>query len=230
MCFYFVARDGTTVLFMGRDKHENENLIRYGTECDVWFHVSAMSSAHVYIRLTPDPETGAVPDLSEVDQGVLDDCAQLVKANSIKGNKEDNVKIVYTKWENLKKRKSMEVGQIGFHSEKANHYMTVRSRENAIVNRLNKTKTCVEEPDFAGEQAAYEREKRRRARGVQKVREDKDKAAIKAKQQQREEDDVFAGECAAVGGMSLGGADLDDVLDEWGGDDDGGGGGDDDFF
>ena len=39
------------ILYMGRDKVENEELIKYGFPEDVWFHVDKHSSAHVYIRL-----------------------------------------------------------------------------------------------------------------------------------------------------------------------------------
>ena len=42
----------------------------------------------------------------------LEDCCQLVKANSIQGNKVDNLSIVYTPVSNLKKTASMEVGQV----------------------------------------------------------------------------------------------------------------------
>jgi hypothetical protein len=66
------------------------------------------------------------------------DCAQLVKANSIEGNKKSRVKVVYTMWSNLKKRPSMDVGQVGFHEEKACKYTTVDERENAVINRLMK--------------------------------------------------------------------------------------------
>ncbi|KAF1789322.1 protein of unknown function DUF814 [Phytophthora cactorum] len=36
---------------MGKDKFENEDLIRYGFMEDIWFHVDDLSSAHVYLRL-----------------------------------------------------------------------------------------------------------------------------------------------------------------------------------
>lgn len=45
------------------------------------FHVDKMSSAHVYLRLHKGQ---TIDDISE---GVLEDCAQLVKANSIQGEK-----------------------------------------------------------------------------------------------------------------------------------------------
>lgn len=44
------------------------------------FHVDKMSSAHVYVRLRKGQ---GIDDMSE---GLLEDCAQLVKANSIQGN------------------------------------------------------------------------------------------------------------------------------------------------
>lgn len=39
------------VMYMGKDKYENEDLIRYGIPEDVWFHVDNLSSAHVYLRM-----------------------------------------------------------------------------------------------------------------------------------------------------------------------------------
>lgn len=43
-------------------------------------------------------------------------------------------------WENLHKTNGMDVGQIGFHKQKAVKKIRLASRENVIVNRLNKTK------------------------------------------------------------------------------------------
>ena len=42
----------------------------------------------------------------------LEDCAQLVKANSIVGSKRNTVDVVYTPWSNLKKTNAMDVGQV----------------------------------------------------------------------------------------------------------------------
>jgi len=39
MVYYFTAIDGT-MLYMGKDKYENEDLIKYGWPEDIWFHVS----------------------------------------------------------------------------------------------------------------------------------------------------------------------------------------------
>lgn len=69
------------------------------------FHVDDLSSAHVYLRL---PVGRSIDDISA---DTLEDCAQLVKANSIQGNKAASVDVVYTPWANLRKTASMEVGQ-----------------------------------------------------------------------------------------------------------------------
>eukprot|EP00094_Tigriopus_californicus_P013918 TCALIF_13471-PA protein Name:"Similar to ccdc25 Coiled-coil domain-containing protein 25 (Danio rerio)" AED:0.09 eAED:0.14 QI:26/0/0/1/0/0/3/0/143 len=117
---------------MGLDKYENEHLIKWGWPEDVWFHVDKLSSAHVYLRLN---ET-----LDDVPMAVIEDAAQLVKANSIEGNKMNDIDVVYTLWENLHKTDSMDVGQVGFHRQKEVRKIRVSKRCNDIVNRLKKTK------------------------------------------------------------------------------------------
>lgn len=66
---------------MGRDKFENEDMLKYGVEDDIWFHVDALSSAHVYLKLQPGWTFDSIPE------AVLTDCVQLVKHNSIEGKK-----------------------------------------------------------------------------------------------------------------------------------------------
>ncbi|KAL8522000.1 hypothetical protein ACS0TY_012235 [Phlomoides rotata] len=149
MVFYFKARPeaGDYAIFMGLDKYENEELIKYGFPEDIWFHVDKMSSAHVYLRL----QKGQTID--DIPEGVLEDCAQLVKANSIQGNKVNNVDVVYTPWQNLKKTASMDVGQVGFYNSKMVRTVRVEKRINEIVNRLNKTKV-ERTPDLKAEREA----------------------------------------------------------------------------
>ncbi|EGR31345.1 coiled-coil domain protein [Ichthyophthirius multifiliis] len=50
MVFWFESSDGH-IIYMGKDKYENEDLIKYGWDEDIWFHVDDLSSAHVYLRL-----------------------------------------------------------------------------------------------------------------------------------------------------------------------------------
>lgn len=165
------------IIFMGADKHENEELIKWGFPEDVWFHVDKLSSAHVYLRL-PKGET-----LDDIPSAVLTDCAQLVKANSIQGNKINNIAVVYTLWSNLKKTADMEVGQVGFHINKEVRTIKVEKRINEIVNRLNKTK---EErfPNLRDERE--ERDRQEREDGKQKLREQKQREKEEEKKRKEE--------------------------------------------
>ena len=95
----------------------------------------------------------------QLPKEVINDCAQLVKANSIQGSKMNEVDIVYTMWANLNKTADMEVGQIGFHSNKAVKKIRQLSKDNAIVNRLNKTKE-EKEVDFKAEREGRDRRER----------------------------------------------------------------------
>lgn len=56
--------------------------------------------------------------IDDIPTAVLEDAAQLVKANSIMGNKMNDVDIVYTMWSNLKKTDGMEPGQVAYHKDK----------------------------------------------------------------------------------------------------------------
>uniref|UniRef100_M8C220 NFACT RNA-binding domain-containing protein n=1 Tax=Aegilops tauschii TaxID=37682 RepID=M8C220_AEGTA len=149
MVFYFKARPdaGDYTIYMGADKNENEELIKYGLPEDVWFHVDKVSSAHVYLRLKKGDS------IDTISEGLLEDCAQLVKAHSIQGNKMNNVEVVYTPWSNLKKATSMDVGQVGFHNHRLVHVLTVEKRVNEILNRLNKTRV-ERRPDLKAEKDA----------------------------------------------------------------------------
>ena len=80
MVHFFTTSEGYTI-YMGADKYENEDLIKYGWPEDIWFHVDDMSSAHVYLRLRKNQR------LEDVSESTIHDCAQMVKANSIEGCK-----------------------------------------------------------------------------------------------------------------------------------------------
>ncbi|GFH06984.1 NFACT-R_1 domain-containing protein [Haematococcus lacustris] len=137
--FYFSPRNHVPskqdyLCYMGKDK----------------FHVDDLSSAHVYLRL---PEGVGIEDIPE---DTLEDCAQLVKQNSIQGCKLNNVGVVYTMWSNLRKTAAMEVGQVGFRDEKAVRRIVVERKLPDVINRLEKTRKEVVQPDLAGEKEAYE--------------------------------------------------------------------------
>lgn len=94
--------DGS-LLYVGRDKYENEDLIKHGWPEDVWFHVDNLSSPHVYVRM---PRGQAMESLSE---DAIRDAAQWCKQGSIDGCKKASVTIVYTPWSNLRKDAGMDV-------------------------------------------------------------------------------------------------------------------------
>lgn len=78
-----------------------------------------------------------------------------MKQNSIQGCKTNNVTIVYTPWANLRKTKSMEVGQVGFHENKAVRKVKVERKINEIINRLEKTQK-ERHPDLQAEREQYD--------------------------------------------------------------------------
>jgi len=81
MVYYFTSTvvDPPAFIYVGKDKVENEDLIKFGWDEDVWFHVDNLSSAHVYVRLQPGESW------KSISKELLEDCAQLTKANSIEG-------------------------------------------------------------------------------------------------------------------------------------------------
>ncbi|KAI1021565.1 hypothetical protein LB505_000334 [Fusarium chuoi] len=180
MVYYFTSNvvDPPGFIYVGKDKFENEDLIKFGWEEDIWFHADKLSSAHIYLRMQEGQTWDALPE------DLVMDLAQLTKANSIEGNKKDNVTVIYTPWSNLKKDGSMEVGQVGFKDPRKVKRVLVPQRENPIVNRLNKTKV-EKKPDFKQErddrlkelrrrdQAAFQTRKKEEARQAQEWKEKK---------------------------------------------------------
>ncbi|KMQ41204.1 hypothetical protein HL42_8104 [Trichophyton rubrum] len=170
MVYYFTSNTVTPAAFIyvGKDKVENEDLIKHGLENDV--------CAHVYLRLRKGDSWENIP------QELLEDCAQLTKANSIEGNKKDNVTVIYTPWSNLHKTAAMATGQVSFHNPKLTRKVFVPQRQNPIVNRLNKTR--VEKfPDLRAEKEEYLAQCRKEER---KAREEK-KALEKKERRERDE-------------------------------------------
>jgi len=177
--FYFTSNvvEPPSIIYVGKDKHENEELIKWGWPEDIWFHVDKLSSAHVYLRM---PEGKSIDD---IHHDVLMDCAQLTKANSIQGCKLNDVAIVYTPWTNLKKSGDMDVGQVGFHSSKLVKIVTVEKKSNDILNRLNKTKQEAN-PDFR----AMREERDRKQRSEEKRKMQKQKVEERELEKQRKEE------------------------------------------
>ncbi|KAJ9450873.1 Coiled-coil domain-containing protein 25-like protein [Diplonema papillatum] len=172
--FYTLASAPNMTCYVGRDKHENEELIKWGWPEDVWFHVDGHSSAHIYVRL----EKGqTIADLSE---DVIEECCQLTKANSIDGCKLNNIKVVYTPWANLKKTATMDAGQVSFFKPREVRSFMVTKKKADIINPLEKTKT--ERPvDLKWEREQRDTEERHEERMAAVAKKDAEKL-------QREED------------------------------------------
>lgn len=148
MVLFFVSCGEEYVIYMGKDKFENEDLIKWGFPNDIWFHVEDLSSAHVYLRL-PDGIT-----MDTIPKDILMECCQLVKENSRDGKKKDKVNVCYTPWENLNKTSSMEVGEVGFKDQKLVLTVSGVCRDLEILKRLRKTMT-EKIVDFEKEKESY---------------------------------------------------------------------------
>ncbi|EGC31675.1 hypothetical protein DICPUDRAFT_82463 [Dictyostelium purpureum] len=131
MVLFYKIIDPEYIVYMGIDKYENEDLIKYGWPEDIWFHVHDLSSAHVYLRLKKGQTINDIP------ANVLEECCQLVKNNSIQGCKEPAVDIVYTPWANLKKTPGMEAGAVLYHNDNEAKYVR-NVRKSAIIKRADK--------------------------------------------------------------------------------------------
>ncbi|KAG6005273.1 Coiled-coil domain-containing protein 25 [Claviceps lovelessii] len=187
MVYYFSSSvvDPAGFIYVGKDKFENEDLIKYGWEEDVWFHVDKLSSAHIYLRTTPHQTWDSLPE------PLLTDLAQLTKANSIEGNKKDNITVIYTPWSNLKKDGSMDVGQVSFKDARKVKRVLVPARENAIVNRLNKTKV-ERKPDLKQERDERLKELRRKeVEAMQARRKEEAKQAQEWKEKKWQKDHAY---------------------------------------
>ena len=141
------------------------------------------------------------------------DASQLVKANSITGNKMNDIDIVYTMWSNLKKTDGMVAGQVGFHKDKEVRKIKISKRENVIVNRLNKTKTEVKDPDLRGERENRDKNEREEKKKIYKQVEEQKREEEKKRKEEaemRSYDRIFTEDKMATN--KDGGNDSDDFM------------------
>lgn len=176
MVYYFKAtipddfEDKVYNIYMGRDKIENDPLIKYSHPKNLWFHVDKHSSAHLYLELSKEEQLKDFKDLS-IDSVLLDQIGQLTKGNSIKGNKLNNITIIYTPVDNLVSDGSMDIGTVTFKNPRLIKRFNVAKKENMVLNKLNKTKTEISTDKFIetekGKLVEYEREKKEHQRFIQ---------------------------------------------------------------
>ena len=86
------------------------------------------------------------------------------------GNKKNNVDIIYTPWSNLKKTQGMEIGEVSFHRSNQVRRFHIEKKDNATINRLQKTKT-EHIIDYAQERIS-------RARGLRALQKDQENAKV----------------------------------------------------
>lgn len=140
MVYFFESQsdnDDPYQLIMGKDKFENDALIKWGyKELNyIWFHADKYSSGHVYLKLKQGQNS-----LNDVPDGVINDCLQLCKSESIQGNKLPQCTILITPWTNLRKNKFMKPGEVSFKSNRICSKKQCFQRDNKIINRLTKTR------------------------------------------------------------------------------------------
>lgn len=188
MVFFFKSRDGWDI-YMGTDKYENDKLIQHSFPNDIWFHVDEVSSAHVYLRLDFDrlAPSGEAYTIDNIPSGTLEDCVQLVKANSISGHKMPTVTVIYTYVSNLRKDiQHMDVGTVGFHNEKDVHRVQHVSTDKMIVKRVEKTRAERTVADLKKDREERERVLRVRHKEESKKRYEEKVAAEKARKEEEE--------------------------------------------
>lgn len=145
-----------TIIYMGKDKFENEHLLKHSHPKNIWFHVDNHSSAHLYLQLSNEDQLVTFDSL-KIHESILKQIAQLTKANSIKANKLNNITIIYTPVDNLYTDGSMDAGTVTFHNPKKVKRVLVSKKENAVVNKLNKTKYEISTQEFIQNQEEMQR-------------------------------------------------------------------------
>jgi hypothetical protein len=101
------------------------------------------------------------------------------------GCKTNNITVVYTEFENLKKTPRMDVGQVGFHDDKRVLTVKVEKKLSEVVNRLNKTRE-ERKPNLQEEREERDRQERaeRRKRDDEMRQQEKEEIERKKKEAQ----------------------------------------------
>lgn len=165
--------DQDYTIYLGKDKFENYELVNHSNKSHLWFHVKDLSSAHLYLEYE---------DFNSVPQELLTIIGQLTKFNSIKGNKLDSVKIIYTPVSNIfnANTSSQDKGIVQFHKENYVKTYNIGKRDTTILNKLAKTKKEVSIDDFIKDQQATLRKTNEKIR-LEKERQKKDHLSKKEK-------------------------------------------------
>lgn len=172
------------IIYMGRDKIENDPLIRKSHPKNLWFHVDKHSSAHLYLQLDTEQQKTRFEDL-KLDESLLAQLGQLTKANSIKANKLNNITIIYTPVDNLHTDGLMDTGTVTFINPQKLKRIHVAKKDNSIVNKLNKTKTEVSTEQFVQDQEKLLRQWEQEKRDEERKAAQQSKEEAKARMQEK---------------------------------------------
>ncbi|WPK25705.1 hypothetical protein PUMCH_003030 [Australozyma saopauloensis] len=171
-------------IYMGKDKFENDPLIHKSHPKNLWFHVDKHSSAHLYLQLSPEQQNVKFEDL-RLSELLLDQIAQLTKANLIKANKLNNISIIYTPVDNLRSDGLLDTGTVTFVNPQKLRRVHVVKKDNAIINRLNKTKTEISTEQFVKDQDQLLVEWQRSKKDEERRLEQKNKAEARERNEQK---------------------------------------------
>eukprot|EP01083_Nonionella_stella_P022779 62984_1 len=148
MPYLYSCSDPNYSIYVGIDSDENDLLAKYGWPNDILFHVSNLSSGHIYLRTPLDSidlntfkKVNQVSDffkLFKIPINVIEEAMHLTKFSSIKGIKLDSVNIDITPWLNVEKVKGTKSGSIHFKKMK---YVTVLN-----ISYQNKTPNAQQKP------------------------------------------------------------------------------------
>ena len=97
--------------------------------------------------------------------------------------------VIYTPWSNLKKDGGMATGQVGFHDPRRTKRTLVATRTNAIINRLEKTKTTRSADELPAFKDTYLKEQRRQKRKETETKRKDEERALNEKRLEKEAKD-----------------------------------------
>lgn len=171
-------------IYMGKDKFENDPLIHKSHPKNLWFHVDKHSSAHLYLQLSEEQQSVKFEDLV-LPEALLTQIAQLTKANSIKALKLNNITIIFTPVDNLRSDGLLDTGTVTFVNPQKLRRVHVAKKDNAIVNKLNKTKTEVSTDEFVLDQEKLILEWQRSKRDEERRLDQKNKEESRVRNEQK---------------------------------------------
>ena len=125
------------LIYVGKDKYENDELLKVASPTDLWFHADRYSSAHVYLHL---PSSASTSLHSSVPECWLTECSQLVREGSREGSQHKDITVIYTTCSNLRKTADMDPGTVAFVNPNAIRRVHVRGRVRKVLDQLDASK------------------------------------------------------------------------------------------